>query len=231
MFVPLHDDAPLRVIRFQVVNGLLILTNLIVFLYTNYGLTEPQAVALATSVGVVPALITDHATLDPSLYVVPEPATVLTYMFIHADWMHLLANMLFLWVFGDNVEDAYGHWGFLVFFVVCGICAALTHTLFFPDSQMPLIGASGAVSGVLAAYLVLFPHSRVWILLFMRLPLRIAASWVLLGWLGFQLLSLFLSDMSEEGVSVAWWAHLGGFAAGLVITWLFKNRLRERLFA
>jgi membrane associated rhomboid family serine protease len=230
MFVPLHDDAPLRVIRFQAVNGCLLLANLVVFLFTNYGLNESQVAALATSIGVVPALITDHATLPPSLYLVPEPVTLLTYMFVHADWMHLLANMLFLWVFGDNVEDAYGHVGYLVFYLFCGVAAALVHTLFFPDSQMPLVGASGAVAGALAAYLVLFPYARVWILLFLRLPLRIPAYWVLLGWLAFQFVSLALSDMSEEGVSVAWWAHIGGFAAGLMVTWAIRGRLRERLY-
>jgi membrane associated rhomboid family serine protease len=229
MFVPLHDDAPLRVIRFQVVNGCLLLVNLVVFLFTNYGLSEGEVAAIATAVGVVPALITDHATLSPSLYLVPESATFLTYMFIHADWMHLLANMLFLWVFGDNVEDAFGHFGYLVFYLFCGVAAALAHTLFYPDSRMPLIGASGAVAGVLAAYLVLFPHARVWILLFLRLPLRIPALWVLLGWLAFQVASLALSDMSQDGVSVAWWAHIGGFAAGAAVTWAIRSRLRERL--
>src|SRR5512137_1553135 len=103
VFVPLHDDAPLKVIRFQLVNGLLLVSNLLIFLYTDYALTEVQLASFATSVGVVPAVLTDHAVLDPSLVLIPEPMTLLTYMFIHADWMHLLSNMLFLWVFGDNV--------------------------------------------------------------------------------------------------------------------------------
>ncbi|MFO1089010.1 MAG: rhomboid family intramembrane serine protease [Hyphomicrobiales bacterium] len=229
VFVPLHDDAPLRVIRFQLVNGLLLVTNLLIFLYTDYALSEVQLASFATSVGVVPAVLTDHAVLDPSLVLIPEPMTLLTYMFIHADWMHLLSNMLFLWVFGDNVEDAYGHLGFLVFFLVCGIAAGLIHALMFPNSQMPLIGASGAVSGVLAAYLVLFPHSRVWILLFMRLPIKIPASIVLVGWLLLQIASLVLTEVDSEGVTVAWWAHIGGFGTGLLITYALRNRLRERL--
>ncbi len=229
VFVPLHDDAPLRVIRFQLVNGLLLVTNLLIFLYTDYALSEVQLASFATSVGVVPAVLTDHAVLDPSLVLIPEPMTLLTYMFIHADWMHLLSNMLFLWVFGDNVEDAYGHLGFLVFFLICGIAAGLIHALMFPNSQMPLIGASGAVSGVLAAYLVLFPHSRVWILLFMRLPIKIPASIVLVGWLLLQIASLVFTEVDTEGVTVAWWAHIGGFGTGLLITYALRNRLRERL--
>ena len=102
--------------------------------------------------------------------------TLITYMFLHAGWLHLISNMLFLWVFADNVEDAFGHWGFLVFYLICGIAGALIHTALQPSSHAPLIGASAAVSGVLGAYIVLFPKARVWILLLMRIPLRISAT-------------------------------------------------------
>ena len=175
-------------------------------------------------------MITDRAVLAPDLAVVPDQLTLLTYMFIHADWLHFLTNMLFLWVFGDNVEDAYGHLGFLAFYLFCGVMAGLTHTLLFPNSEVPLIGASGAVSGVLAAYLILFPGARVWILVLMRLPLRVPASLALIAWILLQFISLFaLTD--DENVSVAWWAHIGGFATGLLITALLRNRLVERLKA
>jgi membrane associated rhomboid family serine protease len=144
-------------------------------------------------------------------------------MFLHAGWMHLISNMLFLWVFADNVEDAFGHWGFLVFYLICGIAGALAHTFLQPSSHAPLIGASAAVSGVLGAYIVLFPKARVWILLLMRLPLRIPAIWVLGGWFVFQIVSLVIA--TEEDVSVAWWAHIGGFVVGAILTYLLRSRL------
>src|SRR5262245_8765865 len=228
MFIPLHDDAPLRIIRFQLVNGALIVVNVLVLLYTHLMLAEPAEARFQLATGIIPAVLYDRAALPADAVMIPETLTLLTYMFVHADWFHLLSNMLFLWVFGDNVEDAYGHAGYLVFYLFCGVAAGFIHTLMFPHSAMPLIGASGAVSGVLAAYLVLFPRARVWILVLMRLPLRVPAALALIAWIVVQVISLFaLTD--EENVSVAWWAHIGGFATGLVLTLLLRNRLRERL--
>jgi len=228
MFVPLHDDTPLRLIRFQYATGTIIVINVIVMLYM---LTLPGQSAetyFALSYGAIPALITDHIPTVEGIQGVPEPLTLLTYMFLHAGWLHLLSNMLFLWVFADNVEDAFGHAGFVAFYLFCGAMAGLAHAFMVPTSQAPLIGASGAVSGVLAAYLVLFPRARVWVLLLMRLPLRIPAYWALIGWIVFQFISLLLANPEDE-VQVAWWAHIGGFAVGLVLTLLLRNRLRERL--
>jgi membrane associated rhomboid family serine protease len=230
MYVPLHDDAPLRVIRFQAVTALIIAANLAIFLYTRYVAGAGGETEIALALGATPAVITDRVSLDPELQWVPDLATLLTYMFLHAGWLHLIANMAFMWVFADNVEDAYGHAGFFVFYLVTGVLAGLAHILTQPGSTAPLIGASGAVAGVMAGYLVLFPHARIWILLFMRLPLRISATWAVLGWLAFQFVALF-AERGEEEVAVAWWAHIGGFAAGLVITWTFRDRLRERLTA
>jgi membrane associated rhomboid family serine protease len=227
MFVPLHDDSVLRVIRFQFVCGAIAAVNIVVQFYVQHVLGPTQGEIVLLSFGATPALITDHAYLDPAFLTVPEPLTLVTYMFLHGGWLHLLSNMLFLWVFGDNVEDAYGHVGFLLFYLLCGIAAAFAHVLFYPDSQSPLVGASGAVAGVLGGYLVLYPHARVWVLLFMRLPIRIAAYWALLGWVGFQFVALVLPQ--DENMQVAWWAHIGGFATGAGITWLLRNRLRERL--
>jgi membrane associated rhomboid family serine protease len=229
MFIPLHDDAPLRVIRFQLVNGALIAINVLVLLYSHLMLGgDPGEAHFQLATGIIPAVLYHRAALPPGVGLIPEQLTLVTYMFVHADWFHLLSNMLFLWVFGDNVEDAYGHAGYLVFYLFCGVSAGFIHTLMFPHSEMPLIGASGAVSGVLAAYLVLFPRARVWILVLMRLPLRVPAAVALIAWIVVQVISLFaLTD--DETVSVAWWAHIGGFATGLVLTFLLRNRLRERL--
>lgn len=227
MFVPLHDDSVLRVIRFQFMCGAIALVNVVSLFYVQHVLGPQEGEIVLISFGATPALLTDRAYLDPSLLAVPEPLTLITYMFLHGGWLHLLANMLFLWVFGDNVEDAYGHFGFLIFFLICGIAAALTHTLFYPSSQAPLVGASGAVAGVLGSYLVLYPHARVWVLLLMRLPIRISAYWALLGWIGFQFVALVLPQ--DDNIQVAWWAHIGGFAMGFGLTWMLRDRLRERL--
>lgn len=226
MFLPIHDNAVLKLIRFQFVTGIILIINVVLFIYTHVLVGDAGEVSIATSLGAIPALFTDQATLDPSLQVVPEPATLLTYMFLHASWLHLIANMAFLWVFADNVEDSFGHGGFLLFYLICGVVAALAHIYTAPASQAPLVGASGAVSGVMASYLVLFPRARVWVLLFMKLPIRISALWALVGWFAFQVISLLATQ--EGNVIVAWWAHIGGFLAGLIITFCLLKLFRAR---
>ena len=228
MFLPLHDNTPLTVIRFQFVTGTLILLNLGVFLLMQYGDLGMSQLAFAVSLGLVPGEIGDISFRQFSLSDIPEPLTLITYTFIHGGWMHLLANLAFLWVFADNVEDAYGHFGFLVLYFVCGIVAAAAHVIANPDSTAPLVGASGAVSGILGAYLVLYPKARVWVLLFMKIPVRISASWALAAWIGFQFLSLYV-DEARGGVIVAWWAHIGGFATGFLVTLLFRRTLNTRV--
>jgi len=224
MFIPLHDDTPLSVIRFQWVTGAIILVNTALFLTTGAFTDDVVLATIATGYGVIPGELT-HA-LESSYNPIPEPLTLLTYMFLHAGWMHLISNMLFLWVFADNIEDAFGHAAFLILYLLCGVAGALTHTLILPESPAPLIGASGAVSGILASYMLLYPRARIWILFLMRIPLRISAIYVLGGWFLLQVVSLFLT--SEDGAEVAWWAHIGGFAAGLLLTMLFRSRLLIR---
>ena len=138
---------------------------------------------------------------------IAEGYTLLTYMFFHGDIFHLLGNMLFLWVFGDNVEDAMGHAKFLFFYLACGVFAGLFHAWMLPDSDLPLIGASGAVAGVIAAYLMLHPRVRVWVLAFQFIPLRISAGSVL-GAVGRRCRSSWCAD--PDAGPVAWWAHIGG---------------------
>lgn len=226
MFVPLHDNTPLKVIRFQYVTGALIIINVVAFLMTGAFTSEQTLWAVATGYGIVPVELLHVVDAGPFNNPVPEPLTLITYQFLHGGWMHLISNMAFLWVFADNIEDAFGHFGFLLFYLLCGIAAGLLHTVMQPDSGAPLIGASGAVSGVLAAYLLLYPKARIWILLFMRIPLPISAFWALSGWFALQLLSIFIS--SEDEAQVAWWAHIGGFLAGLILTFVLRSRLLVR---
>ena len=226
MFIPLHDNTPLRVIRFQLVTVLIIAANVVIYLTTGAFTSDQVLMAVATGYGLVPGELTGLAPVaafDP----IPEPFTLITYQFLHAGWMHLMSNMLFLWVFADNIEDAFGHVAFAMLYLLCGIMGGLAHVVMAPGSLAPLVGASGAVSGVLGAYLMLYPKARVWILLFMRLPLRIGALWVLGGWFLLQLVSLLMTQDGEVGV--AWWAHIGGFLSGLAITWAIRRRLLIRV--
>jgi membrane associated rhomboid family serine protease len=229
MFVPLHDSTPLKVIRFQAVTVTIILIEVAVYLATGAFATEASLAATATLWGVVPGEIT--GVMPPVLGYdpVPEPFTLVSYQFLHGGWWHLISNMLFLWVFADNIEDAYGHVAFALLFLFCGVVAALAHVLVMPLSSAPLVGASGAVSGVLGAYLVLFPKARVWVLLAARIPLRIGAVWVLGGWFALQIFSWWMTRNSET--EIAWGAHIGGFIAGAAITYAIRRRLWMRLDA
>ncbi|HEX8952946.1 MAG TPA: rhomboid family intramembrane serine protease [Polyangia bacterium] len=150
---------------------------------------------------------------------VPWPLTVVTSMFMHGGWLHIIGNMWFLWIFGDNVEDAMGSVKYLVFYLLCGLAAAMAQVLSSPASQVPMVGASGAIAGVLGAYIVLYPHARVrclWILFIIVTTVYVPA-WLLLGlW--------FLSQFFMPGEGVAWMAHVGGFAVGFLLVRLFVTR-------
>lgn len=227
MFVPLHDDNYLRSIKLQYVTIGLIAVNVLVFLLNLSGLPE----SVIASFAIVPnELVTTARTFYlgesvPQTIAVPERLTLLSYMFFHGDILHLAGNMLFLWVFGDNVEDAMGHVRFLIFYLACGVFAGLTHVYMMPDSGSPLIGASGAVAGVIAAYLMLHPRVRVWVLAFQFLPLRLSAATVLGVWIALQFIMLLLPDIGP----IAWWAHIGGLIAGAVLI-LFMRRRGVPLF-
>jgi membrane associated rhomboid family serine protease len=155
----------------------------------------------------------------------PVWATIFTAMFLHAGWLHIIGNMLFLWIFGNNIEDAMGHVRFTLFYLICGVAAALTMAMLDPHSNTPMIGASGAISGVLAAYMLLYPRARVHTLLILGILFyfaRLRAVWVVGIWFAIQLVTAVLTPPSEPGT--AWWAHVGGFAMGLILTPLFKSR-------
>ncbi len=210
-FLPLKDDTPLRRIRFQYVTVALIAICGAVFLWQ---LSLAEAVApVSYGLGTIPAVLVGGRQLNPELFIVPAALTLVTGMFLHGGWMHLLVNMLFLWIFGDNVEDAMGHLRFLAFYLLCGVAGGLAHVAGNPQSVAPVIGASGAIAGVLGAYLVLHPKARV-LTLFMFYLVRLPAFVVLGGWIGFQFLQL---SMESGGGVVAWWAHIGGFIAGMIL--------------
>ena len=227
MFVPLHDNTPLQVIRFQYVTVAIILANAVMYLMTGAFNSDQVLAGIATGYGLVPGELTGVVAPVAGFDPVPEPFTLITYQFLHAGWWHLISNMLFLWVFADNIEDAFGYVAFGCFYLLCGVAGGLTHVLMAPASDMPLVGASAAVSGVLGGYVVLYPKARVWVLLFMRLPLRIGAAWVLGGWFLLQIASLFMTQ--DEAVQVAFWAHIGGFLAGFGLTWAVRRRLLIRV--
>ncbi len=155
----------------------------------------------------------------------------ITSMFMHGSWMHLIGNMLFLWIFGDNIEDTLGHIGFLIFYIICGIIAALAHVFLNLDSDVPLIGASGAIAGVMGAYWLLFPRAKVDVLFIMVIFARtfsVPAFIVLTIWLGMQIFSGFSTP--SEGGGVAYWAHFGGFVAGAVLMFPIWKKRGAKMF-
>ena len=150
--------------------------------------------------------------------------TILTSMFVHGGFLHVGGNMLYLWIFGNNVEDAMGHVKFIVFYLISGVAAALSMAWMDPSSNVPMVGASGAISGVLAAYVLLYPRARVTVIVPLGIifyPMKISATWVVGFWFVLQLLSAALSNPDQPGV--AWWAHVGGFIVGVILTPLFKS--------
>lgn len=224
MFIPLHDRNALKHIRRQYVTLGLILANVVTHALATLAPEALYEIGVY-GMGFIPAVAFDIAELDPRLVLVPESATYITYSFLHGSWLHLGSNMLFLWVFGDNVEDAMGHFKFLFFYLACAAAGALVHGLVMPASEAPLIGASGAVSGVVAAYLMLHPKVRVWVLVFMRFPLPLPAFIPLLFWVGQQFVMLVI----DAGSNVSWGAHVGGILAGALLV-VFLRRPGVPLF-
>ena len=220
MFIPLHDANTLKHIKVQWVTMALIAVDFAIWLFT--GVVASQSVSQATIVGLgyIPAVSFHHATLAPALALIPEPLTYITYSFVHSGFWHLAPNMLFLWVFGDNVEDAMGHFRFLVFYLLCAAAGALVHGLVGPTSEAPLVGASGAISGVVTAYVVLHPRVKVWVLVLMRVPLPLPAFVPLLLWIGQQFVMLVL----EPNGGISWGAHVGGIVAGGVLVLVMRRR-------
>ncbi len=227
MFVPLWDLNPLEKIRYQWVTLGLIAANCAVFVLFQMGALIPVSTADLVSYAVIPAELVGQTAASPpaQALAIPERLTLLTYMFLHANVLHLLGNMIFLWVFGDNVEDAMGHLRFFFFYILCGVFAGLVHALINQGSDIPMIGASGAVAGVIAAYLMLHPKVRVWILVLFRIPIRVSAGFALMVWVLLQIVSVIF----DQGSGTAWWAHIGGLIAGAVLI-VFMRKPGIQLF-
>jgi len=228
--IPLHDDNPTSLT--PILTVALIVACSLVFFY-QVSLPPVPGEVFVFRYGAIPALLFGHAAdLGADFVVVPASISLMTSMFLHGGWMHLIGNMLYLWIFGNNIEDVMGHTKFILFYLLCGVLAALSHALTDPSSPIPMVGASGAISGVLGAYLLLFPRAQVMILIplgiFTRL-MYVPAGFVLGFWFLMQLLSGGAS-LGRGGGGVAWFAHVGGFLAGMVLIGLFK-RPDVRFFA
>ena len=221
--IPLHDDNPTE-INPLVTIALIVLCSL-VFLY-EASLPDKVGEAFVFQYGAIPAAIFGHeAALPDDAIAVPFTLTLLTSMFLHGGWMHLIGNMLYLWIFGNNIEDVMGHVKFVIFYVACGLIAAMSHAITDPTSAVPMVGASGAISGVLGAYLLLFPHAQVMVLIPLGMFTRtmyVPAGFVLGFWFVLQLLSGGMS-LGQGGGGVAFFAHIGGFIAGMALIGLFKH--------
>ena len=221
--IPLSDEN--RTSRTPVVSYALLGAIVLAFLWQ---LQAGNAAVYAF--GLIPARLVHGALLPPQLDWAPAWATVFTSMFLHGGWMHLGGNLLYLWIFGDNVEDALGRGRFVAFYLVCGVAAALVQTVSETTSIVPMIGASGAISGVLGAYLRLFPHAQVRVLvpLFIVFYTIRVPAWVVLGlWFLFQLASSAMIQPGQGGV--AFFAHIGGFLSGLILVGLLMPRRKSRL--
>jgi membrane associated rhomboid family serine protease len=220
---PLSDDNPRRHLT-PYFSWMIIAACVLVFLWqVSLGAQGGERAIFA--LGMIPARLFGYADLPPELSLTPPWATVFTSMFMHGGWLHLGSNMLYLWIFGDNIEDSMGHLRFLVFYLLCGVAAALSQGLLNPESEIPMVGASGAISGVLGAYILLHPGATVRVLIFLGLFITVThiPALIVLGiWFALQLFSGLAMPSAKGGV--AFWAHIGGFVAGLVAVPFFKRR-------
>ena len=221
VFIPLKDLNPRR--TYPIVNTTLILVNVLVFFY-QYSLPPHAFKVFMTTYATVPARfpawLSGHAPIEAAFL------PLLTSMFLHSGILHIAGNMLFLWIFGDNVEDFYGHFTYLFFYLLCGIGSGLLHVVFNMTSAVPALGASGAISGVMGAYLILYPRSQILTLVFVFL-VPIPAVIILGLWFIMQFMSAFSSLSSVASGGVAWWAHGGGFLLGMLITIMARGQQRS----
>ncbi|SKA74482.1 Membrane associated serine protease, rhomboid family [Paucidesulfovibrio gracilis DSM 16080] len=220
--IPLYDNVP-RVHPPYAVLGILV-CNVLAFLY-ELQLSPQDQMFFFHLFGVVPARFSHPGWAFMAGYPDATVWPFLTYMFLHADWLHLILNMWMLWIFADNIEDVTGHWRFLGFYICCGLAAVLLHLLFNPTSPLPIIGASGAVAGTLGAYMVLYPHGRVTTLVLIFI-FQFRAALFLSVWFGVQILSGIQETSQDMVAGVAWWAHVGGFLAGMVLIRFFRRKDR-----
>ncbi len=217
--IPIRDGIPTR--RTPIVNYLLIIANILVFLFMWMAGNAQES--LVYQFALIPANLTDGSVTAGDFF------DIFTSMFMHAGIAHIAGNMLYLWIFGDNVEDTLGHFKYIIFYLFGGLVAALTHLATNPGSQIPTVGASGAISAVLGAYLVLYPRSHIATFIPIGFFLRLAmlpASIVLVLWFVMQLFSGFISLGGPDVGGTAFWAHIGGFVAGVLMGLMSKPKQR-----
>ncbi len=221
--IPLRDDG--RPLRRPIVTSLIVAGCVVAFLW-ELTLTPAGRDAAFFGLGMIPAVVTGKARLAPGIQSVAPALTIATSLFLHGGWLHLIGNLLFLWIFGQSVEDRLGHLRYALLYLVAGTVAALAQILSDPGATTPMIGASGAISGVLGAYLVLFPHARILVLApigFMFVH-YVRARWLLGFWFVFQLVSALLGIAT----GVALWAHIGGFLVGMACALPLRRPFRRR---
>ena len=216
--IPLKDDIPSR--RFPVVNISLIVINLGIFIYLVF---NNMLDVFVMTHGVIPKYFFTEFSPFTQLYLFTIA------MFLHGGWLHVLGNMLYLWIFGDNIEDRMGHLRYLLFYMLCGYVATLAHIFTDPLSTMPTVGASGAIAGVLGAYLVLFPRAKVLTLIpifffitFIRIPAVL--------FLGFWFVLQIFNGMVSGSPGIAWWAHIGGFVVGMILVRFLAQKNKYYFF-
>jgi membrane associated rhomboid family serine protease len=228
---PIKDDQP----RYSTpyVNGFLIALNILIYIFQST--LDPRSYELfARQFGVVPSHVFAFLAGSPHYPLGAVVVPLFTSMFVHAGWAHVLGNMWFLFIFGDNIEDYLGHFKYLVFYMLSGLCAMATQIAIYPNSNLPTVGASGAIAGVLGAYFILYPRARVltWFFVFVfYIP-----AWIMLGyWFVFQFFAgaatLSMARPGHDVGGVAVWAHVGGFVAGLVMIKIFPERARRYPYA
>ncbi len=217
--IPLRDNKPTE--TFPFVTILIILANIAAFVY-QLSLEPEIREELIMRAGAIPREISNGVD-SPPLLGYPVQLTLISSMFLHGGFLHIMGNMLYLWIFGNNIEDRVGHLRFIFFYLICGIAAALIHIQGDPQSTVPMIGASGAISGILGAYLILFPKARVLTLVTLGFFIRFVELPAII-FLGFWILLQFINVSSSSQAGVAWLAHIGGFFAGLLLVPLFKKR-------
>jgi membrane associated rhomboid family serine protease len=216
---PINDDNPTRITPF--VTYILIGLNIAVFVH-EFTLSNAQLNNFFQLYAIIPEQLTGYLNGQPPGQAIPEWATLITSQFLHGGWWHLISNMVFLWVFGNNIEDRLGHIKYTFFYLACGILAGLSQWYIGMGSEIPSLGASGAISGVLGAYLIRFPHALVNTLIFLGIfftTIRVPA-WVLIGFFFAQNIFsglMSLNAMNAQQGGVAYWAHIGGFVFGVIL--------------
>lgn len=226
MFLPIGDDVEREEAPFQFLTITILFACVGVFAWE---ITLPYETALEQIIPftMIPAVVLGYEPLPPELLVIPPELTVFTSLFLHADWSHLIGNMVFLWVFGSSVEEACGHLRFILFYVLCGLAASLGHVINDPVSTIPTLGASGAISGLMGAYFLVYPFGKIKILMLMP-PLgvvRVSALLLLGGWMAWQFYEIWMA--AEAGIQneggVAWTAHAAGFITGMFLITVLRR--------